>query len=76
MMLRTMADTAAMNLRMATMQLAGMRIPPRVRTIPSLRRRLPVTMISDPPETIVIRHAVQNMDSPVSKAQSAHSQRV
>jgi hypothetical protein len=62
---RTTADNAAMNLRMATMQLAGLRIPPRVRTVPPLRRKLSVTAVAEPAQPVIIRHVRQNLGTPV-----------
>ena len=67
MMVRPAADNAAMNLRMATMQLAGLRIPPRVRTVPPLRRRLPVTTVVEPVQPVNIRHVRQNLGTPVAE---------
>ena len=75
-MVRNAADFAAMNLRMATMHLTGMRIPPRVRTVPSLRLRLPVAVISSPPQQVIIRQIAQNLDSPVTGTRPNQSQRV
>jgi hypothetical protein len=63
MMTRSPVDNAAMNLRLATMQMTGMRVPPRVRTIPHIRRRLSVTIISSPAETVIIRQAAPNLDT-------------
>ena len=67
MVLRNATETTTMNLRNLPMQMAGMRVPPRVRTIPSLRRRLPVTVISEPPQTVDIRRVVPNMDNRVNQ---------
>ena len=75
MMTRNAAESAAANLRMATMQLTGMRVPPRVRTIPSVRRKVPVTIITEPPEVVIVRHSVRNLDSPVHKSRPVHDQR-
>ena len=75
-MVRNVADVAAMNLRMATMQLAGLRIPPRVRTVPVLRRRLPVTMLAEAAQPVVIRHTSQNLGSPVTETRPTQSPRV
>ena len=72
----TAFDGAEMNLRMATMQLAGMRLPPRVKTIPSVRRRLPVTDVSDPPQAVKIRQAVPNVDRAIIGNRPPQSQRV
>lgn len=66
---RTFADTAAANLRMATMQLMGMRAGPRVRSIPNVRRRIAIEFVSEPPEMIKIRQAAQNLDTAIAKAQ-------
>jgi len=63
MMMSEAVDTAATNLRMVTSQLAGLRMPARVRTIPTLRRRLHVTVICDPPKFVVIRQCVAKEDS-------------
>ena len=70
------AEVAAMNLRMATIPLAGLRPPPRVRRIPTVRRRLPVTMIPDLAQSVIIRHASQNLGSAVGEAQPVQIQRV
>lgn len=64
---RSAVDTAALNLRTATSQMAGMRVPPRVRTIPNPRRRLPISVISEPPRPVAIRQNVHNMDSAVNE---------
>jgi len=63
MMMCEAVDTASTNLRMVASQLAGLRVPARVRTIPTLRRRLHVTVICDPPTIVVIRHRVPKEDS-------------
>lgn len=73
---RSAADSAAMNLRMATMQMAGMRLPPRVRTLPTLRRRLTVAVVPDPPRTVIIRHAGQNLGSSINETRPIQNQRV
>jgi len=73
---RTAVNTAALNLRIATMQLAGLRIPSRVRTVPPLRRRLSVITISDPAQAVIIRHVRQNLGTPVAEPQLVQSQRV
>jgi len=57
------AAIAAINLRMATIQLAGLRVPPRARKVPTVRRRLPVTMFTHDAEPVIIRHALQNLGS-------------
>ena len=75
-MVRNAADGAAMNLRMATMQLAGLRIPPRARTVPMLRRRLPVVFVSESARPVKMRHVSQNLGSPVSGTQPIQSPRV
>ena len=75
-LVRNAADSAAMNLRMATLQLSGLRVPPRIRTVPNLRRRLPVTAISEPPQPVIIRHVGQNLGSPVSETRPPQSPRV
>ena len=76
MMVRTASYGAALNLRMATMQMAGIRVPPRVRTIPTLRRRLPVEVRTDTAQPVKIRHAVQKLDSPIPGTQLTQNQRV
>jgi len=73
---RSANDFAAMNLRMATMQMTGLRLPPRVRTIPPLRRRLAVTIIPEAPVMVIIRHAVHNMDTSVTGTRPIQNQRV
>lgn len=73
--MRSATDTAAMNLRMATMQLVGMRIPPRVRTIPQLRKRLPITVVTDSPQAVIIRQSVHNVDTSLNETQPIQNQR-
>jgi hypothetical protein len=72
---RSSAESAALNLRMATMQLMGMRANPRVRTIPMVRRRLPVDFICETPEVISIRHSVQTLDTTIREAQPIRERR-
>jgi hypothetical protein len=55
--------TAAMNLRMATIQSGGLRVPPRIRKVPALRRRLPITMLPEHSQPVIIRHTSQNLGS-------------
>jgi hypothetical protein len=74
-MLRSAPDSAAMNLRMATMQITGMRVPPRVRTIPHVRRRIPITMVNEPAEVVVVRQAVHNLGNTIHKARLIQDQR-
>lgn len=75
-MVRNAADNAAMNLRMVTMQLAGLRIPPRVRTVPRLRQRLPVTFVSKSAQPVKIRHSSQNVGSPITETRPTQNPRV
>jgi hypothetical protein len=70
------ADNAAMQLRLATMQLAGLRIPPRVRTVPMMRRRLPVVFVPESTQPVKIRHTSQNLGSPVNETRPSQSPRV
>jgi hypothetical protein len=72
---RTPADSAVMHLRMVTQQLTGIRVPPRVRNIPNVRRRLTVTVISEPPMVVIVRQRVHNMDTPITKARPVRDQR-
>jgi hypothetical protein len=60
---RNAAEVAATNLRLATIQLSGLHIPPQVRKIPLLRRRLLVTMIPQTAQPVMIRHTSQNLGS-------------
>lgn len=76
MVMRNAAEAATMNLRAATLQMAGMRTPSRVRTIPSLRRRLHVTVVSEAAQPINIRHVVHNIDSGVNETRRVDRQRV
>ena len=70
------AEVAAMNLRMATIPLAGLRVPPRVRKVPTVRRRLPVTIIPDSAQSVIIRHASQNLGSAIPESQPVQIQRI
>lgn len=75
MMVRSATDTAALHLRMATMQIAGIRVPPRVRTIPPLRRRLPVEFVFGTTEEVQVRPTAPRMDTLVTESVSIQSQR-
>ncbi len=70
------ADNAAMQLRLVTMQLPGLRIAPRARTVPMLRRRLPVAFVPGSNRPVKIRHTSQNLGSPVTETQPTQSPRV
>ena len=70
------AAIAAINLRMATIQLAGLRVPPRARKVPAVRRRLPVTIFTEAAQPVIIRQALQNLGSAVvSEIQPSQSPR-
>jgi hypothetical protein len=73
---RADAAIAAINLRMATIQLAGLRVPPRAGKIPAVRRRLPVTVFPGAARPVIIRHALQNLGGAVvSEIQPSQSPR-
>ena len=76
MRMHTAAEVAAMNLRMATIPLAGLRVPPRVRKVPTVRRRLPVTIIPDSAQSVIIRHASQDLGTAVTEPQPVQIQRI
>jgi hypothetical protein len=65
-----------MNLRSATLQMTGLRTPSRVRAIPSLRRRLEITIVGDQPETVIIRHIVPNVGTPVEAPRQIQNRRL
>src|SRR6185437_9621510 len=70
------AKTAAINLRMATIQLSGQRVPPRVRKVPALRRRLPITMLPEHSQPVIIRHTSQNLGSLVNEARPVQTRMI
>ncbi|HAO78901.1 MAG TPA: hypothetical protein DCQ92_07990 [Verrucomicrobia subdivision 3 bacterium] len=70
---RNAAETAATNLRLATFQLSGLHIPSRVRKIPVLRRRLPITMIPQAVQPVMIRHTSQNLGSLLNEIRPVQS---
>jgi len=70
------AKIAALNLRMATIQLDGMRDVPRVRKISAVRRRLPVTVVPGFHQEVIIRHIGQNLDNPSGNIQPGQSPRL
>ena len=74
-MVRNAFNSAESNLRMATMQLAGLRLPPRIRTVPTLRRRLPVEFVAETAQPVIMRHIGQNLGSPVTETQPTQSPR-
>jgi hypothetical protein len=76
MRVQAAAEVAGINLRMGTIPLAGLRLPPRVRKIPTVRRRLPVTIIADTAQSVIIRHTNQNLGSPVTEPHPIQIQRV
>jgi hypothetical protein len=72
-MMRPVVEAAAMNLQTAS-PLAGIRVPPRVRKIPALRRRLPIVMAPEFVQSVIIRHAVPNVGGVVGGTQPVQSQ--
>jgi hypothetical protein len=76
MRVQAAAEVAAMNSRMGTFPLAGLRLPPRVRKIPAVRRRLPITMVPEYAESVIIRHAGQNLGNAAGEIQPVQIQRV
>jgi hypothetical protein len=68
-------ETAVQNLRKAVIQLAGLRVAPRVRKIPTMRRRLSVLMVPASPQSVNIRHTSQNLGTAVSESQPVQNQR-
>ena len=69
----TAENAVLMTLRMAATPLAGVRVPPHARKIPTVRRRLPITIFPLDPQPVVIRHAFQNVGSPVSETRPTQS---
>lgn len=72
----TTAQIAAINLRLAAIQLAGLRLPARAPRLQPVRRLLPVTMNSALAYPVKIRHVLQNLGSPVSETQPLQTRRV
>jgi hypothetical protein len=72
----TSAQIAAINRRLAVIQLAGLRLPPRAPRVQPVRRRLPVTLNSAPAYPVKIRHVLQNLGSAVSETQPVQTRRV
>lgn len=70
------AETALRNLRAASVRLAGLRVPPRVRKVPLVRRRLPITMLPAATESVIIRHAAQNLGGAIRETQPVQSHRL
>jgi hypothetical protein len=70
------ATIAAINLRMAAMALTGTRVPPPVNKVPTVRRRLPVTILPATEQPVIIRHVLLNVDSLISETQPSQSPRV
>ena len=56
-----------MNLRMATSQLASIGAPPRARRVHQPRLRLQVQSFPEAARAVKIRHASQNLGSPVGE---------
>lgn len=69
------AEVAVFNLRKAVIQLADLRLAPRVRKIPHVRRRLPVLMLPSSSQSVIIRHADPNLGSAVNESPPVQSQR-
>jgi hypothetical protein len=66
----------AAGLQMMPVPLTGLRPAPRVRKVPALRRRVPITMLPGPIQPVIIRHAAQDLGKAVSEIQPAQNQRV
>ena len=67
--IRSSAEIAAMNLRLATLHLAKLRFPPPLKKAHPLRQRLSLTMMPDVAQEVKIRHNIQNLGSQVSETQ-------
>jgi len=52
-----------MNLRMASVQLASIGVPPRPQRVHQPRRRLQIQCATEVPQPVKIRHASQNLGS-------------
>jgi hypothetical protein len=72
---RTALNNAALNLRMGTVQMAGVRAPARPRVVPSPRRRLAVAIQFEPPQPVIIRHIAQNLGNSVTETRQIQNQR-
>ncbi len=72
----TTASIAAINLRLAAIQLAGLRPPVRARKIQPVRRRLLVTMVATQDWAVKIGQPFQNLGTPVSETLPVQSPRV
>ena len=69
-------EAAAVNLRLATHQLASIGVPPRARRAYPPRYRLPVTMVVEDARPVKIRHASQNLGTVVSETLPVQTPRV
>jgi len=66
-------ENAAVNLRLATLQLAKLRFSPPVKKIQTPRKHLSVAFTPQPIQEIKIRHTIQNLGKFVDKPQSVQS---
>jgi hypothetical protein len=71
----TAVQIAAIRSRLAAIESAGQRIPPRIRRVAPVRRRLPVVMMPQPAHAVKIRHTLQNVGSGISETQPVQNQR-
>lgn len=69
-------NASATGLQMMPLPLSGLRPASRVRKVPALRRRVPVTIIPGPVQAVIIRHMAQNLGSAAGKIQPAQNQHV
>jgi hypothetical protein len=73
---RTAAETSALYFKTAAPHLTGLRLPPRIRKVPTLRRPVPIKMVPAESRAVNIRHIAQNLGAAVTKTQPVRNQRV
>jgi hypothetical protein len=56
-------ENAGIGARLAALPLQELRVPPRVKTIRTLRQRLQLTVLPEVARPVIIRHTGQNLGS-------------
>jgi hypothetical protein len=70
---RSTLENAAVNLRLATLQLAKLRFSSTLKKIQPPRKLMAVAFVTQPTQEIKIRHAIQNLGSFTEKPRTVQS---
>lgn len=70
------AESTAAKLGLAKSQIAAKGYPYRMKKIPTLRRRIPVTFLDEKAVPVKMRHTGQNLGNVLTEIQPVQNQRI